>query len=327
MRLNQSELLYLILRSIRDAGWDVLVLEASKPFLLQVFREGDRSFPVRVYIWNCTHGGGAARAKDEYRVQFTGVVPIDHEDASTLLLGWHGGYEVFAGWDIRYHDGQDSASPSAQVREETLRQAHARQFGIGLRANGEVVVALKPEFLVDYARIARALHCTGTLDNGIEMLNDVPDLSDADVSGLAHPERRVIVSTIVRRYRSADFRRRVLGAYGHRCAMCGMQLDLLDAAHILPVAHVGSTDGTNNGVALCKIHHAAFDRNLVSFDEEFRVEISESESLRLSRANRAGGLEEFSQGLKSALILPNDRRDLPDPELISLARSVRNWVS
>lgn len=326
MLLSQSELLNLLVRSIEDGGWRVLVTDSQKPFGLRAFRDERSGLNLRVYIWNCTHGGGAARAADEYRIQFTGVVPQEHGDAVTLLLGWHSGYEVFAAWDIRRHGGQDSSSPSAQIREEVLSQAHARQFAIGTRANGEIVVAFRPEFLVDYARNASALHRTGdVMDLGL--LNEVDATSDTEMARIEDPERRRVVVTIVRRYREADFRRRVLGAYGHRCAMCGIQLELIDAAHILPVVADNSTDETNNGVALCKLHHAAFDRNLVSFNEEFRIELSVNEAGRLGQLQRIGGMDEFRGALKTALILPNDRRDYPTTEVISLSRRVRGWVA
>lgn len=325
MNLSQSQLLDLLVQSIRSADWNVLVADSHKPFELRVFREERFALNLRIYIWNCTHGGGAARAKDEYRIQFTGVVPHESREAITLLLGWHGGYEVFAAWDIRRHDGQDSSSPSAQIREEILRQAHSRQFAVGTRNNGEIVVAFRPQFLIDYARVAATLHRTGIVDD-LEILNDVATVSDADIREVESVERRQVVSTIVRRYRAADFRQRVLGAYGHRCAMCGIQLELLDAAHILPVAADNSTDETNNGVALCKLHHAAYDRNLVSFDENFAVEVSGAEAQRLAQMQRTGGLSGFRDMLKSALILPNDRRDYPSTEFISASRRVRNWA-
>ena len=149
MKLDQKALLSLLLHSIEASGWQALVASPVKPFELRLFRGESRGPLVSVYIWNCTHGGGSARAPDEYRIQVTGVVPQDHPDAITLLLGWHSGYEVFAAWDIGYHNGQDSSSPFAQIREEVLAQAHSRQFAVGTRANGELVVAFRPEFLVD----------------------------------------------------------------------------------------------------------------------------------------------------------------------------------
>ena len=254
-----------------------------------------------------------------------GVVPQDHPDAITLLLGWHSGYEVFAAWDIGYHNGQDSSSPFAQIREEVLAQAHSRQFAVGTRANGELVVAFRPEFLVDYAINARSLHRTGEIADEFGLLNRIEEVGIDEIEAIENPERRKVVSTIYRRYRAADFRRRVLGAYNHRCAMCGVQLNLLDAAHIMPVAADNSTDDTNNGVALCKLHHAAFDRNLVSFDESYRIEVSDSELQRLAGIQRGGGADDFRNMLKDALVLPGDRRDYPPSSLIESSRAIRGW--
>jgi putative restriction endonuclease len=103
-------------------------------------------------------------------------------------------------------------------------------------------------------------------------------------------------------------------------------LDLIDAAHIIPVAAATSTDETGNGIALCKLHHTAFDRNLLSFDERYKIEVSDSEVSRLTAANLAGGLKEFRRHLRTAILLPGDRRDYPPPQYITEARKVRNWM-
>lgn len=326
MILSQRALLDLLIRSIEASGWQVLVTSSVKPFELRLFRSESKGPTLCIYIWNCTHGGGEKRAADEYRIQFTRVVPQEHLNSITLLLGWHSGYEVFAAWDIGHHKGQDSQSPSAQLREEVLSQAHSKQFSVGTRANGEIVVAFRPEFLVDYAFNARSMHRSMGATEDYQLLNDIENIDIDGVSSIHDFERKMVVETIVRRYRAADFRRRVLGAYNHRCAMCGIQLDLLDAAHILPVAAEKSTDDTNNGVALCKLHHAAFDRNLVSFDENYRIEVSCAELKRLADAQRGCGAVDFRRMLKEALVLPSDRRDYPSPSLINFSRAVRGWV-
>ena len=48
--------------------------------------------------------------------------------------------------------------------------------------------------------------------------------------------------------RDARFRKNVLVAYGYRCAISGIQLDLVDAAHIIPVEHERGTDELRNGI-------------------------------------------------------------------------------
>lgn len=325
--LNRSALLRLLLNSIEASGWQAIVYDSAKPFGMRIFRDAIRGPNLSVYIWNCTHGGGSARAEDEYRIQFTGAVPQDHPNSITLLLGWHSGYEVFAAWDISRHDGQASSSPSAQIKEDVLAQAHRQQFAVGVRANDEIVVAFRPEFLVDYAMSAHFLHRADKVSTDLDLLNRIEDVGFDEIENIQSLERRKVVTTIVRRYRASDFRRRVLGAYDHRCAMCGLQLELIDAAHILPVAADNSSDVTNNGIALCKLHHAAFDKNLVSFDENYRIEVSNSVLSRLAGEQRDGGAGEFRESLKSALLLPNDRRDYPPASLIALSRIIRGWAN
>lgn len=325
--LNLKQLFACVMGAIDQSGWRALVVSSSqKPFRLRLFRDEEKGFDLRVYIWNCTHGGGQARAKDEYRVQLTGVVPSTSSGEVTLLLGWHSGYEVFVAFDISKHDGQASQSPSIQVKEETLQKAHAHAFAIHHRHNGEIAIAFRPEFLVEYALNAKSLHLTGKAANDMYLLNNLEALTPAKIEQIGNLERKIVITQIAKKFRASDFRKRVLGAYGQRCAFCGVQLELIDAAHIIPVAAPSSNDETANGIALCKLHHAAFDRNLVSFDEKYKIEVSETESARLTAANLSGGLKEFKKNLRTAISLPIDRRDYPPALYIKESRNVRGWV-
>ncbi len=323
--LNTAQLLSQVLRSVDESGWQALIRDRQKPFRIRLFKGEHSAFDASIYIWNCTHGGGAARSSDEYRVQITGVVPALANGEVTLLLGWHSGYSVFVGFDIKKHEGQSSHSPSIQVKEETLAAAHSHAFAIHHRLNGEIAIAFRPEFLVDYALNAASLHSTGKAAEDLSILNGLDTLTESQIVTVKSQDRRVVIAQMVRKFRATDFRRRVLGAYGNQCAACGVQLELVDAAHIIPVAAPTSTDETMNGIALCKLHHAAFDRNLLSFNERYRIEVSQSEAGRLAAVNLAGGLAAFKQNLLTAIILPNDRRDYPPPQYITEARRVRNW--
>lgn len=324
--LGLRQLFEQVLRAVDASGWQALVLDSRKPFRLRLFHGDENGFDVRIYLWNCTHGGGAARAKNEYRVQLTGMVPSEVIGEVTLLLGWHSGYEVFVGFDIKKHVGQASQSPSIQVKEEALQDAHNRSFSIYHRKNDEIAVAFRPEFLVEYALSAASLHLTGKAAADMSLLNSLDTLTESQIVAVKNQDRQVVLSRIARKFRATDFRKRVLGAYEHRCAVCGVQLELIDAAHIIPVAAATSTDETKNGIALCKLHHAAFDRNLISFNERYKIEVSDSEVTRLTAGNLVGGLKEFKRQLRTAIILPADRRDYPPPEYITEARKVRSWV-
>tara|TARA_B100001093_G_scaffold314894_1_gene300462 strand:+ start:999 stop:2636 length:1638 start_codon:yes stop_codon:yes gene_type:complete len=79
-------------------------------------------------------------------------------------------------------------------------------------------------------------------------------------------ERKFSSSSGTFRLRSGNFRDSVIGVHGAECQACSMKvLDLIEAAHIVPVANDG-VDHPSNGLPLCPTHHSAFDRYLFAFD-------------------------------------------------------------
>lgn len=328
-RLHKPELLDRILGAIESSGWQALILDRSHPFLLRLFKgEQQRLLNLRVYVWNCTPGG-KNRPEDEYRVQITGVVPKLGSGETTLLLGWHEGYGVFVGFDIRKHHGQASSSPSIQVKESSLINAHNHAFSTYDRANGEIAICFRPEFIADYALNLAELHGFVEQDSEeVRLLNIVDEIDEKEIeTKVISYERREVIANIKRKYREHDFRHRVLNAYAGTCAFCGIQLKLVEAAHILPVAVDTSTDETTNGIALCALHHCAYDQGLMSFNEDYLIEISGAAIADLRQLNRIGGLASFQKNLKSAIILPADKRDYPAKEYIRESRRLRQWRS
>ena len=67
-----------------------------------------------------------------------------------------------------------------------------------------------------------------------------------------------------RRLHQHRFRELVVGAYRERCSVCRLHhVELLDAAHILPDRDERGRPEIPNGLALCRIHHGAFDTNIL----------------------------------------------------------------
>jgi putative restriction endonuclease len=90
--------------------------------------------------------------------------------------------------------------------------------------------------------------------------------------------RRAYATTIVkRRLHQLTFRARVIRAYQTRCALCRLRhTELLDAAHITPDADPEGEPLISNGLALCKLHHAAFDRFFFTVRPDYTIEVRES---------------------------------------------------
>lgn len=87
--------------------------------------------------------------------------------------------------------------------------------------------------------------------------------------------RRAYITVLTQqRLHQQGFRERVLRAYKEQCAICRLRHDeLLDAAHILPDSHPKGEPIVPNGLALCALHHAAFDRNILGIRPDFIVEV------------------------------------------------------
>jgi putative restriction endonuclease len=87
--------------------------------------------------------------------------------------------------------------------------------------------------------------------------------------------RRQYVTAVVRqRLHQRGFRERVLRAYQQCCAICRLRHDeLLEAAHILPDGHPLGEPVIPNGLALCKLHHAAFDAYIIGVTPDLEVKV------------------------------------------------------
>ncbi|HLI14687.1 MAG TPA: HNH endonuclease [Acidimicrobiales bacterium] len=67
------------------------------------------------------------------------------------------------------------------------------------------------------------------------------------------------------------FRERVLLAYAYQCAVCRLRhRQLLDAAHVLSDA-AGGEPVVTNGISMCKIHHAAYDADIIGIAPDYRI--------------------------------------------------------
>lgn len=90
------------------------------------------------------------------------------------------------------------------------------------------------------------------------------------------PAREYATRSVKVRLHQRRFRELVVGAYQKRCAICQIRHEnLLDAAHILPDRHERGIPEIPNGLSLCKIHHSAYDVNILGIDPDYRVHIRE----------------------------------------------------
>ncbi|MDZ7841665.1 MAG: HNH endonuclease [Gammaproteobacteria bacterium] len=127
--------------------------------------------------------------------------------------------------------------------------------------------------------------------------------------------REYITAAVQVRLHQRSFRERVLKAYREQCAFCLLRhRELLDASHIIADSADGGEPTVTNGLSLCKIHHTAFDRNLIGVRRDgvilVRRDILEEQDGPM--------LQHGLQGLHQLrLNAPTRISDRPDPERLS----------
>jgi putative restriction endonuclease len=125
-------------------------------------------------------------------------------------------------------------------------------------------------------------------------------------------ERRYALSERRVRLHQHRFRLQVLRAYNERCTICALrERSLVQAAHIVEDADPAGSASVRNGLALCAIHHLAYDRSVLGIDGSGVVHIAG----RLLEEVDGPMLREGLQGFHGRGInLPRRRDDRPDPD-------------
>jgi putative restriction endonuclease len=153
---------------------------------------------------------------------------------------------------------------------------------------------------------------------------DRGSIDEVELAPLPDP-RQKIVRKIEQNYRESSFRRRILTAYSHACAVCGMQLKLVDAAHIIPVYDPQSNDDTSNGICLCTLHHRAMDRMIIAIDPDYRIMTNGVEIERLQQEQRGDGADLLRSNLAKVIRTPPEKTQRPNPDFLRIALEIRGW--
>jgi putative restriction endonuclease len=200
---------------------------------------------------------------------------------------------------VRYRYQTRSGGDNLKLRRAYEEHAPLVYFQ-GVRPG--VYVAFYPVFVVadDAANNAFVV----ALDDALKFFTDPLNLTI--------DERRYAERLVRQRLHQPAFRSRIMHAYQHSCAVCRLKHpELLDAAHIIQDIDVAGLANVNNGLALCKIHHAAYDRNLLGITPDYEVRINHGLLDEVDGPMLRHGLQEMHG---TTLTLPPRNRDRPSRE-------------
>ncbi len=309
--------------------------EGSRPARMQV-TTGTSTTDCLLFLWTITPGGGGpgVRPANERRIQMTNITGMPLQPGvRTLLGGWSQEFGVYAFWDARRHTSFSGRSPSLQVDANTLETAGTTGIASQLRPTQqgqEVVIACNPASLLWYVENGAPLHnsqddATAIVDLVEANPEDEREFLDSAEGEIAAARRYDLVETM-RAFRDSKFRPAVLQAYSYKCCVCSCDLKLVDAAHIVPVSHVESTDEVTNGLAMCRLHHGAYDNALLGVRSDYSVVINPEMRNRLAEISLDTAIESFESGLPDRIRVPASIEVRPSPEKLQLGLRVRRWA-
>lgn len=128
--------------------------------------------------------------------------------------------------------------------------------------------------------------------------------------------------------RDPSFSRNVKDAYDHTCAVCGAKRAApngafeVEAAHIYPVSGAdgdedqGGPDEIGNGIALCRMHHWAFDNGWFTIEDDYTITVRDRPDLP--------GYTEIKKYDGEQLRLPDAEEHYPEVEFVR-AHRLRIW--
>ena len=171
--------------------------------------------------------------------------------------------------------------------------------------------ALWPIFIVEDLRdqLAFSVSVDDAIPGGIHLVEEEP------VGRIAEARREYAVSQTRTRLHQSAFRELVLRAYRNQCALCRLRhTELLDAAHIMPDSEPEGDPTINNGIALCRLHHAAFDRFFLAVRPDHIIEIRRD----LLEESDGPTLQHAIQGLHGqSIVLPQRPVEQPSIEFLT----------
>jgi hypothetical protein len=140
--------------------------------------------------------------------------------------------------------------------------------------------------------------------------------------------KKVLQVTRETKLRNRAFKQAIREAYDFKCAVCGMKIYSpntlqweVEAAHIVPHSRYGKDD-LLNGLALCRLHHWAFDVGWFTLEDNFNILASSKINDLSSEFGRLGKYD-FIRHLSIEnlrIFLPSEREIYPHHNAIKWHR-------
>jgi len=327
IKLSKNELKYLLIDSLNEYSEDVAYISGTNPYKFSVNKQ-----VLYIFIHNVHESGKGRGNQDECRIQINRTKNFLEAKLSgrpVLFFGYFADYNVFTAWNP--HLLNDRINEKGVVSVYSRFSVQREAFKVGMSCyrdtNEQTIVTFKPEYLGLYLENYDAIHTSrkGGLLKLIRASDTIEPTEDATGKKLKI-EKKIFTVTHRRFKRDARFREIIVATYQSRCAICGIQLNLVEAAHIVPHSHAKGTDDPTNGICLCVLHHKAYDNALIYIDDSYQIKINDLKIEYLEKIHKDGGITKFSKLQFDKLMLPSSKLYYPSKDSIKIANSIRGIV-
>jgi putative restriction endonuclease len=198
---------------------------------------------------------------------------------------------------------------AGSLEGDNTKMRRAAELGLPLillrKIAASVYVPVFPVYVVDDDPAARQFVIA--LDESVRFMPKPAEWTE--------DQRRYAERVVRQRLHQPEFRGRVIRAYATRCSVCSLRHgELLDAAHIVADADEHGLPIVSNGLSLCKIHHGAYDAQLLGISPDYRIHIDRDLLIEVDGPMLKHGLQAMHG---KTLELPSRRRDWPDRDRLA----------
>lgn len=336
MAINTSSLIYFLTDAVSAYTEDFTLIQRENPVLFEM-----NGVQYSVHI-SSVHDSGNSRANpDEQRIQIQRSV-IDKQRSRhqngivTLFIGFFPDGTVFTAWEPEHVFSQNPTS-GGSVYSRLSHQRIASDVGSAVFASrstnlgrGVVTISLRSEALGFYCENWALLHTLNDEADAERLINSAAIVIEADskpgktekdvtIAG----QRKLITITRTAFARGAKFRDDIMRAYGGRCCVCGRQLGLVQAAHIIPHNHPESVDHISNGLALCVEHHKFYDDVLLLPAAGQRFHLNELRVEHLRNIGQDSGIDAVRALAQTNYRVPDHVPSRPNDDYLERGRLIR----
>lgn len=320
-KLNHKDLKYLLIDNLNLYTENSFYIEGNNPYTFSINKK-----IVHIYIKNVHQSGQNRPNQDECRIQ-VGSTPnflsAINSGKIVFILGYFDDENIFTAWNPYQFRERINARQTVSLysRFSIQQEAKLNNISVYIDSNNNKAISFKPEYLGLYLENYENMHLLNKPE--LEELVHRYDSLNSPNSEEEEIQIGELNYTVTHTHtpRDPNFKKVVNEIYGHRCALCGIQLELIEAAHIIPHSHELGTDDPTNGICMCSLHHTAYDKGLIYIDMDYKIQVNEDKISYLEKIKRDGGITKFLKLHNDKLDLPLSNR--PSTDFLSIANKIR----